>query len=81
MEEESLNDFMAIDEFAAKVSSSTRTIRYYQARGLLQRPERAARAIQMVPNPTIPVAVVTWDDGSASVVKLSAKGGDVLWSV
>jgi hypothetical protein len=48
---------------------------------LLQRPERAARAVQMVPNPTIPVAVVTWDDGSASVVKLSAKGGDVLWSV
>lgn len=42
-EEENLNDYMPIDEFAAKSGSSTRTIRYYQARGLLQRPTKRGR--------------------------------------
>ncbi len=42
-EEENLNGYLAIDEFAAKSGSSTRTIRYYQARGLLQRPTKRGR--------------------------------------
>jgi len=48
---------------------------------LVHRADRAARGVQMVPNPVVPVAVITWDDGSASVVQLSAKGGDVVWTV
>lgn len=44
-------------------------------------PDRSARSVQLVSNLVVPVAVVTWDDGSASVVKLGQKGGDVLWTV
>ncbi len=42
---------------------------------------RVARSVQMVPNPTVPVAVVTWDDGSATVYRLGPKGGNEAWTV
>ncbi len=44
-------------------------------------PGRVARSVQLVPNFSAAVAVVTWDDGSASVVRLNTKGGDVVWTV
>ena len=31
-------------------------------------PERSARSVSLMPNPVVPVAVVSWDDGSATVV-------------
>ncbi|HCH61370.1 MAG: hypothetical protein CL927_06685 [Deltaproteobacteria bacterium] len=42
---------------------------------------RVARSVQMVPNTFTPIAVVTWDDGSATVFRLTAKGGNVAWTV
>ena len=43
--------------------------------------ERSARAVNLMPNAVVPVAVVSWDDGSATVVRLDDKGATALWSV
>jgi len=44
-------------------------------------PERSARSVSLMPNPVVPVAVVSWDDGSATVVRLNKSGSTALWSV
>jgi len=41
--EEISSDYITIDEFATRTGVSTRTIRYYQSRGLLQHPTRRGR--------------------------------------
>jgi uncharacterized protein YjbI with pentapeptide repeats len=43
--------------------------------------ERSARAVSIMPNPVVAVAVVSWDDGSATVVRLDESGSSALWSV
>lgn len=42
-EEEDLGDYQTIDDFASQTGLSTRTIRFYQARGLLEAPRKRGR--------------------------------------
>ncbi len=43
--------------------------------------DRSARAVHMIPNPKVAVAVVSWDDESATLYRLDDEGGHELWSI
>jgi len=47
--EENISDYKPIDDFAHDAGLSSRTIRYYQSRGLLQRPPREGRVAMYGP--------------------------------
>lgn len=43
---------------------------------------RSVRTVSLVPTPAphAGVAIVSWDDGTSTVVVLSSKGGRAVWS-